>query len=694
MLPACRLVRVAVCLALLGAGLAAQRPRSASDALARFEQVRDRAEGERRRAVDDLGAFADAEVTTLLVAELGRAQELGYRQAVVRALGRQPRDGAVPALAGALEQATNPRLADSAAEGLARQGEAGIAALARLLEREAAGSSKWNSVCGGLGQAETPAARDALLTSLRKVGDRDRLPPLRNLRRWSGDAAVDEQRVLLARDKDPLVAATALQQLAEQAHGHAPALALELHRRLGDKASPEQHGAVLQGLLLAPTVATLDALLASAAAADDPFGDQRLPAWRRALGDAAWVQALAAAAPGRKAVPERVVAAIALQFVDPAHLDVATSALRGLLGQRDPDVVRAAAAALVSLAPDRAADALLPLVATGADPLAAIALEALHTLRSRDPAWPAELLPLATGRTPGLRAAALQLLAACRDVDASAALAAARAGLAHKHWNVRAAAIALLTAVRTPDVVPTLFERLDAEQARLRADLTAALKDLTGQQFPTTAAWRDWWAKAGATFTVRPRRDQAEPARRDAAGTTASYWDLPVVSDRVVFVVDVSGSMNQPFGTGNATRLDEAKRQLGRVLAALPPKAKANVIAFGNDAHGLATGLQAIDDRRRKAAAAWTDALQARGATNVHAALQLAFADAEVDTIFLLTDGRPSAGAIVAPEPLAREVRRWNVDRGLRIHTVALGGRSEFLERLADDSGGEHTVAR
>jgi hypothetical protein len=687
------IARLTCCLALLGAALTAQRPRSAGEALARYEQVRDRGEGERRRAVDDLGAFAEAEVTAVLLTELGRAQELGYRQVVVRALGRQAREGAVPALAEALGAASNPRLADSAAEGLARQGAAGVAALATLLAAERPGSSRWNSLCGGLGQAETEAARDALLALLRKVSGRDRLPPLRNLRRWSADAAVDEQRVLLARDKDPMVAATALQQLADQAHAQAPTLALELHRRLGDKATPEQHTAALHGLLLAPAADTLDALLASAAAADDPFAEDRLPLWRRALGDPAFVQALANSAPTRRDQGERVVAAMALQFVDAAGQQAATAALATLVGQRDADVVRAAAATLAQIAPDRAAEVLPPIVATAADPLPAIALEALHSLRATDSTWPTELLPHASGRTPGLRVAALQLLAQCADVDRPAALQAARAALTHKLWNVRAAAIGLLGALRLADAVPLLFERLDAEQARLHEDVAATLKDLTGLQFPTTALWRQWWAKEGATFVV-PERTPREPKPRDRAATTASYWDLPVVSDRVVFVVDVSGSMNQPFGTGDATRLDEAKRQLIRVLGALPAKAKANVIAFGNGAEGLAAGLQTIDDRRRKSAATWTEALQAHGATNVHAALELAFAEQEADTIFLLTDGRPSIGAIVAPDALAREVQRWNVGRGLRIHTVALGGRSDFLERLAVESGGEHTVAR
>ena len=125
-LPYAGTVRFALALAVLVVALPGQRPRSAAEALGRYEQIRDRGEAERRRAVDDLGAFAEGEVTTVLLAELERAQELGFRQVVVRALGRQRRDGVVPALQKALEAATNPRLADSAAEGLARQGDDGV----------------------------------------------------------------------------------------------------------------------------------------------------------------------------------------------------------------------------------------------------------------------------------------------------------------------------------------------------------------------------------------------------------------------------------------------------------------------------------------------------------------------------------------------------------------------------------------
>jgi hypothetical protein len=49
---------------------------------------------------------------------------------------------------------------------------------------------------------------------------------------------------------------------------------------------------------------------------------------------------------------------------------------------------------------------------------------------------------------------------------------------------------------------------------------------------------------------------------------------------------------------------------------------------------------------------------------------------------------------VVDQDALLREVSQWNLGRVVRIHTVAIGGRSRFLERLAEQSGGEHTVAR
>ncbi len=686
-------------LASLSVTAAAQRPKSAAEALRRFDQVKDAAEAERRRPAGDLGPFAEAEVTEVLLAELARAKELGYVQTLVRAIGERPRQGVEKALQQVLRQATNNRLMDSACEGLARQGDAGVKALAEVLAEERSGSARRTSVCQGLAHAEGETARDLLVHEASTAAGRDRLPALQGLAQRTGDPKVDELRLLLATDKDALVAATALRQLADQGHHKAAELATQLLRRLGAESSAEHYTAVLRGLLVDPTAGNPELILVAAARAEDPFGKDVAAAWTKALAIPTFVRWLIDQAATRKLPHERALAAMALARCAVADRPAGVPVLTRLLTAREPEVVRAAALALADYGADLGLPPLQKLLASAAEPMQPIALQALHLLRHQEPTWAEELLRHAVGKSATLRGAALQLLAQLPNLAAERAVAVAADNLNHKSWPVRSAAIDLLVAVRAPAGIPLLIERLDAEQARLQQDVKDALFDLTQLRLADLAAWRAWWQQEGATFRI-PTAPKDQPKTKGGqgasarGGTVTTYWDIPVRSDRIAFVVDVSGSMNQPFGTGGGTRLDEAKRQLVRVLGLLPAKAKANVITFGNGTETFAESLQAFDEKRRKAAEAWTQALESRGATNVHAALQRAFADPDTDTIFLLTDGQPSTGEIVEAGPLAKAIAGWNLGRGLRIHTVAIGGKSDFLERLARESGGEHTVAK
>lgn len=699
-----RLRQLLSCLPVLATLLPAQRPTTAEAAIAKFEAAKDRGDAARRRALEDLGDFPEPAVTEVLLRELNGTTEPGYRQQLARAIGQQPRAGAVPALVAALRSDGNPRVLDVLAMALAAQQEPGAAALIGLLDDARVSRPLRQAVLSGLGRSASAAARARLLAEAKAAPGRDRLPALRALA-GVADPAVTELRAILAGDPDVVVAAVALEQCARGEDPRTHELATALHRRCPATAPADVHAAVLLGLLRQPSVDAAPAILLHAAHADDPFGKAVRPGWTAALAQTEFCDWLLQAGGARKAPDERAIIAQALGLVPPAARQRAAPRLAAMAADRDPAVVAPSIDALSALGPDAGLPVLWSLCERGNDTARVLALAAVTALAPAEAKAAAAVTGAAAGQEVRLRTAALQLLPDLQPVPVTA-LALIHDDLDHAAWSVRAAAIATCRRLRQAASVPLLFTRLDQERDRLRQDLLDALADLTGLRYPGVAAWQAWWQKEGATFTVPPRaaepdEDGDRPRRRGgereaepvAPAGTVSYWNIPVVSTRVAFVVDISGSMNQPFGTGS-TRIDEARRQLQRVLASVPDGCRGNVIAFGNGARGFADKLQPLDKKRRAAWRQQIDGLVIGGATNVHAALQLAFADPDIDTIFLLTDGQPSAGAITAPDALADAVARWNLSRQIRIHTIALGGRSPFLARLAADSGGSAQVAR
>jgi uncharacterized protein YegL len=84
--------------------------------------------------------------------------------------------------------------------------------------------------------------------------------------------------------------------------------------------------------------------------------------------------------------------------------------------------------------------------------------------------------------------------------------------------------------------------------------------------------------------------------------------------------------------------------------------------------------------------------LTAGGATNLFDALERAHADPLVDTIYLLTDGAPTAGKLRDPDAIVAEVQRWHRTRRVTIHTIAVGMDGALLKRLSALSGGQHRM--
>ncbi|MHC5012312.1 MAG: vWA domain-containing protein [Planctomycetota bacterium] len=284
-----------------------------------------------------------------------------------------------------------------------------------------------------------------------------------------------------------------------------------------------------------------------------------------------------------------------------------------------------------------------------------------------------------------------------------------RALLEDPSWRVRAAAIDAALSRWRADVVPLLIERLRAEEGRLRLDAWEALRVLTGQDVGLDAElWAAWWRANATSFDPgpHPRRGRG-PLRRGARAAhpdethTAAFFRLPVLSTRVAFLFDCSGSMRDPaVGDHGAslTKMDLARREFARTLEALGPSTSFDVFLYRYPSEyppraemTRALGkLSPCTPAKVRAARAWLARQEGRGWGAFSDALE-ALAQEEIDTIFFLSDGRPSRGRYDRDFRLLQEFTRANRFRRVVVHTVLVGtegANRRFLQDLAALAGG------
>jgi len=333
-----------------------------------------------------------------------------------------------------------------------------------------------------------------------------------------------------------------------------------------------------------------------------------------------------------------------------------------------------------------------------------------------------------------VRCAALQALA---DLGSELVLEPARADLANDSWQVRSTAIAALGKVRHVDSIEPLIERMAVEEGRLVADIGVSLARITGRDFGARVdAWQNFWKTFSGRFQIPTAEElakleavRAQRKEQYEGPKGVSYHGIETPSHSIMFVIDVSGSMEQEvvnkerFTDGNYPswkRIDVIKTELIKTIRALESYVEFNVIAFATDVKPWKKGLVRANTLNKSSAEAFVSRLEAIGGsskedlaragltgsanleggkTNTYGALMAALGveegketrdyETDLDTIFFLSDGRPSHGRYVEPEDVLREVRRANELRHVVIHTITLGEfEKSFMERLARENGG------
>ena len=271
---------------------------------------------------------------------------------------------------------------------------------------------------------------------------------------------------------------------------------------------------------------------------------------------------------------------------------------------------------------------------------------------------------------------------------------------------VRMQALMTIETLRWYPTLEPLIQRMGRTDPVMNVKIHATLARLTGLPMPPSPdIWQAWWKGDGALFKLPSAEDAAaaliafeETRAIDGAGdTVSSFFGVPVISSRVVFILDVSGSMaaeykttSKEYATGGSqvgTRLDAAKKQLLGAIAGIDEGHQFNVMFFETEIHLWSDGMAKAGEKSRKSASAFVAKQEPMGGTNLYDALEAVFTDYEmdVDTIYVLSDGQPNG----SPQRIREAVREWNSLRHVTVHTISLGGVVPLMQQLADDTGGE-----
>jgi len=341
--------------------------------------------------------------------------------------------------------------------------------------------------------------------------------------------------------------------------------------------------------------------------------------------------------------------------------------------------VRAAALEAVAERKDKNAESILHREAQSTnEDVAAIAIGLLAGFPSEDTTK--LLIKLAGGSKPGVAISALDALGESRAAEGFPVFEKA---LKARDWPIRVAAVHGLARQRRRESIDLLVDRIDKEDGRLLAEIVDALRTLTGKPFGyAPGQWKEWWATAKEDFALP---DKAQAVITSQAGMT-TYHGVPVLSNRMVFLVDISGSMGEV--TGAESRMEQSKKELLRVLGQLGKDAQVNMVFFDDRIEPWKKALVPIRPSLREAQALVAK-IAPRGSTNIFDALDAAFQMKDADTFYLLSDGEPTNGRIVDTEDILHEIRKMNRLRQIVIHTISFGA-SPFLKALAAQNGGQY----
>lgn len=268
-------------------------------------------------------------------------------------------------------------------------------------------------------------------------------------------------------------------------------------------------------------------------------------------------------------------------------------------------------------------------------------------------------------------------------------------------WSIRSAAVATALVFRRAETLAPLVKMVEQERGRVRDDAVRALETMTGEEFgPLIGNWRKWLADLPAGYILpTPEQAVAMVAARKAsrlagrdvtAAGKAVYHGIAVPRGGVVFILDISGSMEMNQVSKDQNFFEYFNAALIETLQRLDTDTDFNVIVFSDRVRVWKDTLMPGNAENIADAIQFLRAARPGGPTNIYESLLGAFEFLETQTIFLMTDGEPTVGPVIETDAIIAEVTHVNRDRRIVINTIAAGqAKREFLEELAAANGGQ-----
>jgi hypothetical protein len=410
--------------------------------------------------------------------------------------------------------------------------------------------------------------------------------------------------------------------------------------------------------------------------------------------------------------------------------------------EKRADVVAHAVDVLASIKDEKVVGSMVVAAKNGPTEQRAVYVEAMASLAGSTAAHTA-LLELVKDRDTYIRGMAAAALGEHRSMDALPSLMAL---LDDKAWMVQCAALSALPRLSDKTALKAqlgkLVELMENTSGRVRVDCSEAMRRITGKNLGVEPApWRKAY-DAGMLVGEKPpeesdadKPEQFKPAYANQE-EKPHYYGMPVLSNRVVLVLDISLSMydaieidkdrlrretsrRKPVVTGEKksddpapaedqgydipwwkvkTRLDLAKYQMMNLVSMLRDEQHFEIILFSKEVTHWMSKLVPATSINKQKAMALLETIKPEDATNTWGAIAAAFDMVDVnkkgdafgpDEMYFVTDGAPSVGDITDMEQILQATLQLCKVKPLKINIIGIGVDLNFLRKLARDTGGQ-----